>query len=152
MTKTLTVYFWLSGCTLDTFWQCLTTFFKFSPTFWIQEVPNDLEKVFKRHLRDVNFEESLDDSRCVIQSLPFSRGWYNFQLLSRWELFLELFVHLWGQLAKEIQLVPENELSKNALYVTWAVMCTKCSLDIFFGAASNFFVVFFFCLGTWFCK
>ena len=57
---------------------------------------------------DIEAVELLDDPRCRVQTFPLSRRADDLQLFSRWELFLELLVHLLSQLGKVLRLVLDE--------------------------------------------
>ena len=57
---------------------------------------------------DIEAVELLDDPRCRVQTFPLSCRADDLQLFSRWELFLELLVHLLSQLGKVLRLVLDE--------------------------------------------
>ena len=62
------------------------------------------------NLRNVYLEESLNNPSSIIQTFPFSGRWNDFQLFSGGELFLEFFVHLWGQLWRQKRRISDGGL------------------------------------------
>jgi len=65
-------------------------------------------KVSQSSIPDKVSVELLDHPRRSVQALPLSGRAHDLQLLPRWELLLELLVHLLGQLGKVLRLVLDE--------------------------------------------
>ena len=57
---------------------------------------------------DIEAVELLDHPGCCVQTFPLPGRADNLQLLPRWELLLELLVHLLSQLGKVLRLVLDE--------------------------------------------